>query len=176
MSRTSALIVLITAAAATAACYAKPSGPTVYNDPCADSTYVALKAQPVDSLSQREYETFQMLERNCLAVQRLVRGDGSADRAPKRPVDLSQIKTWTEPSWTGSGQDIYFRNNGRFRVWITKIELVACSNIKTPCGPRNLRVRLEPGESQRVLTVEFRPSSTGSSYQYSYEVQSGTVH
>jgi len=37
--------------------------------PCADSLYVALKRQPPDSLSEREWQRLQALDRDCAAAR-----------------------------------------------------------------------------------------------------------
>ena len=60
-------------------CYHYPAPAAVIPAPCADSTYVRLKAVPVHSLSPREYQTFRDRDQACLQPMTQARRDSIVD-------------------------------------------------------------------------------------------------
>jgi hypothetical protein len=58
--RRSAMVLVLLLGACAPAMQAGPS-------PCTDPVYQGLRAQPVDQLSEREYERLREMERNCTA-------------------------------------------------------------------------------------------------------------
>lgn len=61
----------VLALALLAGCASSGTRGTYASEPvvCADSVYVRLRAQPPDSLSEREWERFRMLDRECTAAR-----------------------------------------------------------------------------------------------------------
>ncbi len=66
--------------------------------PCKDSLYLSLKSQPLDKLSDREYDYLLMKDQDCLEYQRL-----QSQRLNKQSVQESM---WASPMtwlWTTCG-------------------------------------------------------------------------
>ena len=61
---------LLVACATPATHPATEPAPAAAPTPCADPSYIALRQQPVDSLSAREWQRFQTLEAECSASRR----------------------------------------------------------------------------------------------------------
>ncbi len=129
------------------------------NDPCVDSAYLALKARPVDSLSEREFQLLRDHERLCLEVHQLTTGASGAQRTT---LDPHLLRPSTKPGVMPGTSDIVIENDSDVPVIITSVRLYDCLNIRTACTLSYPRVRIGPGQSQRVATVhamEGEPSS-----------------
>lgn len=149
-----------------AACAAPASGPRVVNDPCQDPQYLALKAQPVDSLSQREYQLLRDAAAACARVTELAAAGGDA---PARPGHLD-TDAWTEPARNESGAEIFVRNKSTVPIIVTEVELVNCSNLADACGTTYPRIRLAPGDVRRVRRVRYGANGINSRFQFRYSV------
>jgi hypothetical protein len=163
------------AAAATliaAACAAPATGPRVANNPCEDPAYRALKAQPVDSLSTREYEQMQAGDAACAEVTRLLAANAN-DRTsgPRQPVPGRETDSYTQAMTTGLGAEIFVRNRASFPIIVTSVTLLNCVGIADPCNTYNPRTRINPGDARRVLRVRYVTGGVASSYSYSYRVE-----
>ncbi len=165
---------IISAAAASlvlAACAAPASGPRVANNPCDDPAYRALKAQPVDSLSQREFQQMQQGDAACAQVTAVLAAAATSD-APRGPEPRIDTDAWTQAMANESGQEIYIRNKSNVPILVTEVELNSCMNLADPCGSRYPRVRINVGDVRRVLRVRYGNSGhVVSSFQYSYRVE-----
>jgi hypothetical protein len=72
----------------------EPQSPTP--TPCTDSLYLALKAQPLDALSQRQYEYFVSHEKACMEWQR------EAPRRKDADTRESAVSAWVGISILGA--------------------------------------------------------------------------
>ena len=151
-----------------------PEEPVVINDPCQDPRYLALAEQPVDSLSEREFQLLQQREQACLEVRKALSRVGTKPGPGQSAIRPDQIRTWTEPAEDGN-QRIYFENTSDQKVAITGIRLFDCMGIRNTCGAKSLDLELEPGDRRMGYIVRFRPGSTGGSryrYTFQYEIRS----
>jgi hypothetical protein len=154
---------------ALAACAAPAAGPRVANNPCEDPAYRALKAQPVDSLSEREYQQLQEGNTACAQVTALLAR--SAAGGNPRPQGRLDTDAWTQAIPEQPGQEIHIRNNSNVPIIGTQVTLNSCINLADPCGSHHPRIRIQPGDARRVLRVRYRDGQVNSSFQYSYRVE-----
>lgn len=76
-----------------------------------------MRAQPVDSLSEREYQVFREREAACLEIQRARAG---ADEEGQRAVPPGAVQPWmiqarVEPGSAPGEMDIVVRNESDYR-------------------------------------------------------------
>jgi hypothetical protein len=152
-----------------AACAAPASGPSVANNPCEDRQYLALKAQPVDSLSEREFQQLQQGNAACAQVAALLAA--SADDAPRRPPVRLDTDAWTQSMANESGSEIHVRNKSTVAIIVTEVTLISCINMADPCGTHRPRLRIEPGDARRVLRLRYGTGLGSSTYQFRYRVE-----
>jgi hypothetical protein len=153
---------LLMAACATAA------GPRVANNPCDDPQYRALKAQPVDSLSAREYEQLQEGDAACAQVTRVLAASAGTDRGPETRVDT---EAYTQAMQNQQGSEIYIRNLGNVPITVTSVTLMSCVGVQDPCGTTHPRTQINPGDVRRVMRVRYREAAWNASFRYSYHVE-----
>ncbi len=145
--------------------------PRVVNDPCQDSAYLAMKARPVDSLSEREFQLLRDHQRLCLEVRQLTTLPAGAQHAT---IDPHQLIPSTKPGIGPGTSDIFIENVSNVPVIITALRLYDCTNIRTACTVSYPRARIGPGQIQRILTVHAFPDGASSfRYEYQYEVAGG---
>lgn len=152
-----------------AACAAPASGPRVANNPCEDPQYLALKAQPVDSLSEREYQQLQQGNTACAQVAAVLAA--SADDESRRPPRHLDTDAWTQAMANESGSEIHIRNKSPVAIIVTEITLTTCINLADPCGTHRPRVRIEPGSARRVLRLRYGTGLAASTFAYTYRVE-----
>jgi hypothetical protein len=71
--------------------------------------YRALKAQPVDSLSQREYQALQEGDAACAEITRILASSSSGAAAPRREERID-TEAYTQAMRNDEGSEIYVRN------------------------------------------------------------------
>lgn len=147
----------------------KAAGPRVANNPCEEPAYRALKAQPVDSLSEREYAQLQQGDAACGQVTAVLAA-ASAGSQPRGPQPVLDTEAHTAAMQNELGSEIFIRNKGNVPVLVTSLTLTACAGVRDFCGTQHPRVRIEPGDVRRVARVRFREAMVGS-FQYSYRVE-----
>jgi hypothetical protein len=152
-----------------AACAAPASGPRVANNPCEDPQYLALKAQNVDSLSEREFQQLQQGNAACAQVAAVLAA--SADDAPRRRPAHLDTDAWSQAMANESGSEIHIRNKSPVAIIVTEVTLRTCINMADPCGTHRPRVRIEPGSARRVLRLRYGTGLAASTYAYSYRVE-----
>jgi hypothetical protein len=159
------------AAAATliAACAAPATGPRVANNPCNDPAHRALKAQPVDSLSTREYEQMQAGDAACAEVTRLLAANAN-DNANRPPARL-ETDGYLQALQSGEGSEVFIRNRSNVPIIVTEVTLTNCIAIADPCSTYNPRTRINPGDSRRVLRVRYQTGTMTSSFRWSWRVE-----
>ncbi len=145
------------------------AGPTTVNDPCADSQYLALKARPVNGLSEREYQLLRDQQRACLDIQKL---KAKSAPAPLSAADFDprKLEAFSKTSAFPNTDDIYVRNNSGVPIVVVEIRLVECVNMVTVCGTSYPRITVGPGQTQRVLTVHRSPDE-GSSFSFQFKAE-----
>jgi hypothetical protein len=151
------------------ACAAPAAGPRIANNPCDDPAYRALKAQPVDSLSQREFQQMQQGDAACAQVAAVLAA--SANDAPRGPEPRIDTDAWTQAMANESGQEIHIRNTSNVPIIVTEVTLNSCINLADACGRHFPRVRINVGDVRRVLRVRYGTGTITSSFQYSYRVE-----
>lgn len=156
-----------------AACASMPGGASPSSGPCQDSAYLAMRAQPVDSLSEREYEVFREREAACLEIQRARAG---ADEERERAVPAGAVQPWmiearVEPGSAPGEQDIVIRNESDYRVMITALRLYECRGTRTFCGLTRPNVAIHPHQERKVLTVRYFQNAAVRSFQFEYQYQ-----
>jgi hypothetical protein len=77
----------IIAAVSVTACYSHRAAVAPVN-PCADTSYVRMRAIPVDSLSAREYEAFRVRDAACIGYQASAPRDSIVNDAQDRSKHL----------------------------------------------------------------------------------------
>lgn len=152
-----------------AACAAPASGPRVANNPCEDPQYLALRAQPVDSLSEREFQQLQQGNAACAQVAAVLAA--SSNDAPRRPPRHLDTDAWSQGMANENGTEIHIRNKSPVAIIVTEITLTTCINMADPCGTHRPRVRIEPGSARRVLRLRYGTGLAASTYQYRYRVE-----
>ncbi len=152
----------------TVAACATAAGPRVANNPCDDPAYRALKTQPVDSLSAREYKQLQQGDAACGQVTAVLAASAGAPQRGPEPVLDTDAHTAAMQNELGS--EIFVRNKGNVPLIVTSLTLTACAGVRDFCGTQHPRVRIEPGDVRRVARVRFREAMVGS-FQYSYRVE-----
>jgi hypothetical protein len=152
-----------------AACAAPASGPRVANNPCQDPAYRALKAQPVDSLSAREYEQMQEGDAACAEVTRLLAANAT-DNANRPPARL-ETDGYLQALGSGEGSEVFVRNRASVPIIVTSVTLTNCIAIADPCSTYNPRTRINPGDARRVLRVRYQTGTMTSSFHWSYRVE-----
>lgn len=160
------ILLIALAPALLAACAS--AGPRVANNPCDDPRYRALKAQPVDSLSEREYAQLQEAETACGEVTRLLAATAGGDRPREARVDS---EAYTQAMQNAQGSEIYVRNLGNVPLVVTSVTLTSCVGIQDPCGTTHPRTQVNPGDTRRVMRVRYREAAWNASFQYSYRVE-----
>jgi len=151
-----------------AACATPAAGPRVANNPCEDPAYRALKAQPVDSLSEREFQQVQQGDAACAQVTALLAG--SANAAP-RPQGRLDTDAWTQATANEPGSEIHIRNNADVPIIVTQVTLTSCIGVLDLCGSHHPRTRIQPGDARRVLRVRYHGGQANSSFRYTYRVE-----
>ncbi|HEX6908880.1 MAG TPA: hypothetical protein VF142_00715 [Longimicrobium sp.] len=155
---------LLMAACATA-------GPRVTNNPCDDPQYRALKAQPVDSLSEREYAQLQEGSAACEEITRVLAGGAVASRPGSRQPGRLDTESYTQAMEHEPGSEIFIRNTSSVPILVTSVTLNSCVGIRDACGTHHPRVRINPGDARRVLRVRFRADAITNTYTYLYRVE-----
>jgi hypothetical protein len=153
---------LVLAACATA-------GPRVANNPCEDPAYRALKAQPVDSLSEREFKQLQQGDAACAQVQAVLAT--TANDAPRPHEVRVDTDGYTQAMQNELGSEIFIRNKGNVAIMVTSVTLTSCVGIRDVCGTSHPRVRINPGDARRVLRVRYQNEGLNGSFQYTYRVE-----
>jgi hypothetical protein len=151
-----------------AAACATAGGPRVANNPCEDRAYRALKAQPVDSLSQREYEQLREGDAACAQVAAVLAA--SAGAPPRRPAARLDTDAYTQAMQNELGYEIFIRNKSSVPIIVTSVTLTSCVGIRDVCGTQHPRTRINPGDVRRVARVRYQ-AETLSSFQYTYRVE-----
>lgn len=140
--------------------------------PCADSLYAALRAKPLQELSEREYQYFMQREKACTDYQTLNRlvNEPPAARAPA-PSRAPETETYTRESSFGAGADVYVRNISSKPIIVNSVRVYECQGVRdTSCGMHYPKAKLHPGQSRRVLTIRFIGESQRAGYRYTYHV------
>ncbi len=157
-----------------AACAHSPqAGPQLVNSPCTDSQYLALKARPVDSLSEREYQFLRDRAQACLEVQKAT----AVKATPARPTsafDPHQMESFSKSGAFPNTDDIYVRNNSNVTIVVVELRLLDCVNMATVCGTSYPRVTVGPGQTQRVMTVHRIPDAA-SSFSFTFRAEPKTA-
>ena len=154
---------LLMAACATA-------GPRVVNNPCDDPQYRGLKAQPVDSLSEREYAQLQEGNAACEQITRLLASASSGPDAPRAPERL-ETEAYTQAMDNELGQEIFIRNTSTVPLIVTSVTLTNCVAVRDVCGTTHPRVRINPGDARRVARVRYRVDMPTGTFRYTYHVE-----
>jgi hypothetical protein len=163
------LLLALVAPLLVAACAS--AGPRVANNPCNDPQYRALKAQPVDSLSEREYAQLQESNAACEDITRLLAGNAaSANPGPQQPERLD-TEAYTQAMEHEPGSEIFIRNTSSVPILVTSVTLNDCVGVRDACGTHHPRVRINPGDARRVLRVRFRADAITNTYTYLYRVE-----
>lgn len=157
-------LILCVLALATASCASLAGGPS--SDPCQDPRYLALRAQPVDSLSEREFELLKQRDQACLDGRDAASAPG--ERRVSARVEPHLIEATTESAY-GGGWYVFIQNHSDAVVVITGINLVECRNIRGSCGMKRMNVELAPGQRERVMIVRPRPGGGDSHFRYTYQ-------
>lgn len=153
-----------------AACAAPASGPRVANNPCEDPQYLALKAQSLDSLSQREYQQLQEGNTACAQVAAVLAA--STSETPRRRVpEHLDTDAWTQAMANETGSEIHIRNKSTVPIIVTEVTLTSCTNLVEPCGSHYPRVRIEAGDARRVMRLRYGGNNIGASFQFRYRVE-----
>jgi hypothetical protein len=161
---------LVLAAPLLMAACASP-GPRVANNPCDDPQYRALKAQPVDSLSEREYAQLQEGNAACEHITRLLAGSAaSTGDAPRRPERL-ETEAYTQALEAELGHEIFVRNTSTVPLIVTSVTLTDCVGVRDVCGTTYPRVRINPGDARRVGRVRYREDMPRGTFRYTYRVE-----
>lgn len=156
---------LLMAACATA-------GPRVANNPCEDPQYRALKAQPVDSLSEREYAHLQEGNAACEQITRLLASSAAnAANDPRRPPERLETDAYTQAMDNELGQEIFVRNTSTVPLIVTSVTLTNCVGVRDVCGTTHPRVRINPGDARRVARVRYREDTPTGTFRYAYRVE-----
>ncbi len=155
---------LLVAACATA-------GPRVANNPCDEPQYRALKALPVDSLSEREYAQLQEGDASCGRITRLLAANAASANDGPRPPERLDTQTYTQAMEHESGSEIFIRNTSGVPLLVTSVTLRDCVGIRDACGTHHPRVRINPGDARRVLRVRYRADAITNTYTYLYRVE-----
>lgn len=156
---------LLMAACATAA------GPRVTNNPCEDPQYQALKAQPVDSLSEREYTQLQEGNAACEQITRLLAASASSANDAPRPRERLETDAYTQAMHNELGQEIFIRNTSTVPLIVTSVTLTNCVGVRDACGTTYPRVRISPGDARRVGRVRYREDTPTGTFRYTYRVE-----
>lgn len=156
-----------------AACVPMPGAGSPPSGPCQDSAYVAMRAQPVDSLSEREYQVFREREAACLEIQRARAG---ADEEGQRAVPPGAVQPWmiqarVEPGSAPGEMDIVVRNESDYRVMITAVRLYECRGTRTYCGLTRPNVAVHPHQERKVLTVRYFQNAAVRSFRFEYQFE-----
>lgn len=147
------------------------AGPRVTNNPCDDPQYRALKAQPLDSLSEREYAQLREGNAACEEITRLLAGNATAaSPAPRQPERLD-TEAYTQAMEHEPGSEIFIRNTSPVPILVTSVTLTSCVGIRDACGTHHPRVRVNPGDARRVLRVRFRADAITTTFRYHYRVE-----
>lgn len=149
---------------------AAQNGAAPPRNPCADSLYQALRARPLDALSEREYAYFQQREKACTDFQRfsaLANQTPQAQRASRRPLDTEAT---TRQAALGNAADVFVRNNSDRPIIVNSIRLYDCQNLMTICGMHYPKVRIAPNQQRRVFTIRYGSEGAPSSYRFEYSV------
>lgn len=145
------------------------AGPQVAHDPCQDPAYRALKAQPVDSLSEREFKQLQQGDAACAQVQAVLAA--TANDAPRPREVRMETDAYTQSMQNDVGMEIFIRNRGNVPIMVTSVTLTSCVNIRDFCGTTHPRVRINPGDARRVMRVRYREDGPHGTFQYTYRVE-----
>ncbi len=78
------------------------------------------------------------------------------------------VFTTTEEMTTGPGQIVYVENRSSVRVTVYSVTLRDCENIKASCNPRQLNLRLDPGNRVTLVRVEPANPQQGFNFRYSF--------
>jgi hypothetical protein len=78
------------------------------------------------------------------------------------------VFTTTEEMTTGPGQIVYVENRSSVRVTVYSVTLRDCQNIKASCTPRQLNLRLDPGNRVTLVRVEPANPQQGFNFRYSF--------
>jgi hypothetical protein len=144
------------------------AGPRVANNPCEDRAYRALKAQPVDSLSKREYEQLREGDAACAQVTAVLAASASAP--PRRPAPRLDTDAYTQAMQNELGYEIFIRNKSNVPIIVTSVTLTSCVGIRDVCGTQHPRTRINPGDVRRVGRVRYQENMQAS-FQYTYRVE-----
>jgi hypothetical protein len=156
---------LLMAACATAA------GPRVTNNPCDDPQYRALKAQPVDSLSEREYAQLQEGNTACEQITRLLASNAASAGDAARPPERLETEAFTQAMDNELGHEIFIRNTSTVPLIVTSVTLTNCVAVRDVCGTTHPRVRINPGDARRVARVRYRVDMPTGTFRYTYMVE-----
>jgi len=152
-----------------AACASKQHATPSAVGPCQDSLYLALRARPVDSLSEREFQLLRDRDRVCLETATLSAA-GPARSAPPASVNPNQVQGSTEAGLIPGTTDLYIENLSAAEIVISAVRLYDCVNITTACTVTRPQVRIPPGQELRVGMVRAMPESASSfRWEYHYE-------
>lgn len=160
-----------------AACaHATPrAGGEATDDPCNDPQYLALKAQPPDSLTEREYQLLRDREQACVTVQTAAAVKESLPRpasgsAPSARQLSYMIEAHIEPATTAYTDVIRVRNNSNVAIFVTAVWLTDCVGLRTICGLKRMKEPVMAGQDRAVLTV-LRDPNTASNYRFTFEYE-----
>ncbi len=163
-------ILLVAVAALAAASPAAAQNAPAPQNPCADSLYQVLRQKPLNDLTDREYEYFQLREKACMDYQRFSALANQPQAARRETPVRLEIEPSTRLSTSGRGADIFIRNNSTVPIVVNSIRLYDCQNLITVCGMHYPKVRIAPRQQRRVLTLSYGSDGVPSSYRYEYSV------
>ncbi len=63
---------------------------------------------------------------------------------------------------------IYVHNRSTVPIIVHSVSLSACENIKQPCTPRRLNLRVRPSARAQILRIEARDRNQGIRYRYDF--------
>lgn len=110
--------------------------------------------------------------RTPLTLMGIIWATASACSSPRTLVYLAPsnqtVRAATEMAFSGDGQTIYVTNDSSVPIMVTGLRLTDCENIKNRCETMRVRVRVDPGRRQAVLTVKPDNPNRGHSFRYTY--------
>jgi hypothetical protein len=119
-------------------------------DPCADSTYQALKARDAATLSDAEKQDLALRDLSCQAGGTVVIG-----RSP--PFRASQFRMRRAPTTMGEGVDLYVFNLSTVPIIVESIRVYDCDEVRqVSCATHRPRTLIPPNQEKRVITIRYR--------------------
>lgn len=84
------------------------------------------------------------------------------------PTNETVVTGVTEGRGDDVFQMIWVANRSTVPVTVYSVTLRSCENVRQPCEPRPMNVRLAAGEQRTVLRVEPKSDLQGFSFRYTF--------